>query len=41
MADLQALPLDGTSTSFFEEQGSRRGYVKHSQKHLERLLMGW
>lgn len=41
MADLQALPLDGTSTSFFEEQGSRRGYVKNSQKHLERLLMGW
>ncbi len=42
MADLQALPLDGgASTSFFEEQGSSRGYVKESHKPLERLLMSW
>ncbi|OIP47814.1 MAG: hypothetical protein COZ12_00300 [Deltaproteobacteria bacterium CG_4_10_14_3_um_filter_60_8] len=42
MADLTELPLDGgASTSFFEEQGSRRGYVKGSQKPIERLLMGW
>ncbi len=42
MADLGALPLDGGgTTSFFETKGARRGYVKGSQKPLERLLMSW
>lgn len=41
MAELTALPLNGATTSFFEEEGNRRGYVKNSHKPLERLLMGW
>jgi len=35
-----ALP-DGGSTSFYETEGSRKDYVKNSQKPWERLLMSW
>jgi hypothetical protein len=38
---LDALPVDGRTTSFFETEGGRRGYVKGSHKPLERLLMSW
>lgn len=38
---LDALPLGGCATSFFETEGGRRGYVKGSHKPLERLLMSW
>lgn len=41
MASLEKLPLNGDYTSFFEEKGGRRGYVKNSQKPWERLLMSW
>lgn len=42
LAALQYLQLDdGSTTSFYEEQGPRRGYVKGSHKIWERLLMGW
>jgi len=42
LAGLEYLPLDdGSTTSFYEESGPRRGYVKGSHKIWERLLMGW
>lgn len=43
LAALEYLQLDddGSTTSFYEESGSRRGYVKGSHKIWERLLMGW
>lgn len=42
VADLKTLPLeDGTTTSFFETQGARKGYVKGSHKPFERLLVSW
>lgn len=39
---LKALPFDGGgTTSFYETSGSRRGYVKGSQKSRERMWMSW
>lgn len=39
---LERLPLpNGESTSFFETTGSRKGYVKDSEKIWERLLISW
>ncbi|MDH3973322.1 MAG: hypothetical protein OEV42_03490 [Deltaproteobacteria bacterium] len=42
MKKLEQLPLEkkGT-TSFFEHDGPRKGYVKMSHKFWERLLMSW
>ncbi len=40
--DLEQLPLEnGQTTSFYEETGPRRGYVKGSHKIWERLLISW
>ncbi|MFP3983055.1 MAG: hypothetical protein ACLFV2_05110 [Desulfurivibrionaceae bacterium] len=39
--DLLNIPLNGGHTSFFEEEGCRKGYVKESKKPYERLLMSW
>ncbi len=41
MLDLYRLPYQGKSLSFFEEQGSRKGYVKDNTKLLERFLISW
>ncbi len=41
MAALDQIPLNGTMVSFFEKEGWRKGYVKGSNKPLERLFMGW
>jgi hypothetical protein len=41
MKDLRSLPLGTSTTSFFETDGSRTGYVKGSYKPLERILMSW
>ena len=41
MADLEQLPLNTTTVSFFEKTGWRKGYVKESHKPLEQLFMGW
>lgn len=44
MEDLKSLPVNNstnTTTSFFEEKGPRKGYVKGSYKPFERLLMSW
>ena len=41
MGALRALPVDGDTTSFFYDQGRRRGYVRGARKPLEMLLMGW
>lgn len=43
VAALMKLPLADSngSTSFFETEGSRKGYVKGSHKPLERLLISW
>ena len=41
MAALDRLPLDGGTTSFFVEDGPRKGFVKDSHKPLERFLIGW
>ncbi|WP_300672523.1 hypothetical protein [Desulfoluna sp.] len=42
LATLETLPLNqGESTSFYETEGPRKGYVKGSQKPRERLLMSW
>jgi len=39
---LERLPLgNGRTTSFYETQGSRKGFVKGSRKPLEMLFMGW
>ena len=41
MEDLRSIPVDTSTTSFFETDGSRTGYVKGSYKPLERILMSW
>ena len=42
ISDLLKLPLgDGTTTSFYETEGGRKGYVKGAYKPLERLLVSW
>lgn len=42
LASLESLPLpDGRSTSFFETEGSREGYVKGSHKIWERIFISW
>ncbi|OQX20661.1 MAG: hypothetical protein BWK76_00395 [Desulfobulbaceae bacterium A2] len=41
MATLRQLPLDGRNASFFEETGASKGYVRHSGKFWERLLISW
>lgn len=42
MADLARLQGDdGQIVSFFETEGARTDYVRHSQKLRERLLIGW
>ncbi|MEW6426451.1 MAG: hypothetical protein AB1568_00305 [Thermodesulfobacteriota bacterium] len=42
MAALERLPLpDGGYSSFFHEEGREKGYVKGSDKVLERFLIGW
>lgn len=41
MQALKEIDLKGTTTSFFETRGPRKGYVKESLKPLERLLMSW
>ena len=39
---LERLPLgNGRVTSFYETDGSRKGFVKGSRKPLEMLFMGW
>jgi len=38
---LKRLPLGDTTTSFFETEGDRKGYVKGSHKPWEFLLMSW
>lgn len=41
-AALEKLELqDGTTTSFYEPSGPRRGYVKGSEKIWERILISW
>ncbi len=37
---LEALPLDGRATSFFDDRWPRSGFVKGSYKPLETLLLG-
>lgn len=41
--DLRSLPLgdSGNTTSFFETEGDRKGYVKGAYKPFERLFMSW
>ncbi len=42
LSSLQQLPLkEGQTTSFYEQSGNRKGYVKGSYKNYERLLMSW
>lgn len=42
LSALETLPgPNGDTASFFETSGSRRGYVKGSQKPRERLYMSW
>jgi hypothetical protein len=41
MLDLYYLPYQDKTVSFFETEGSRRGYVKNNTKILERLFMSW
>ncbi|MDY0190241.1 MAG: hypothetical protein RBR22_05860 [Desulfuromonas sp.] len=41
MAALRNLEYAGQQLSFFETEGSRKGYVRHSQKPFERLFMSW
>jgi hypothetical protein len=41
MSDLYFLPYKDTTESFFELEGSRRGYVRNNTKFLERLLISW
>lgn len=41
MQALQKIDLEGTTISFFETEGPRKGYVKESLKPRERLLMSW
>jgi hypothetical protein len=41
MLDLYYLPYQDKTVSFFETEGSRRGYVKNNTKILERLFISW
>ena len=41
MSALTKLPFAGSEISFFETEGSRKGYVRNSHKLLERLFMSW
>ena len=41
MLDLFALPYQGETVSFFETEGSLKGYVKNNTKILERLFISW
>lgn len=41
MDELRKLPFGNSEISFFETKGSRKGYVRNSQKPFERLLMSW
>ncbi len=41
MASLRELPFGGSKISFFETEGTRKGYVRNSHKPFERLLMSW
>ncbi|MCW8893381.1 MAG: hypothetical protein OQK50_06150 [Deltaproteobacteria bacterium] len=41
MKALRELPFGKAEVSFFETEGARKGYVRNSQKPLERLLMSW
>ncbi len=41
MVDLYSLPYRDKTVSFFEVDGSRKGYVKDNTKMLERLLISW
>lgn len=41
IAKLDLLQLDGTTTSFFETTGPKKGLVKGSNKIWERLFMSW
>lgn len=43
MHALKRIPVEGADrqTSFFYEQGRRKGFVKNSKKPLERLFMSW
>ena len=41
MADLQRLPIDGATTSFFYDTGWRQGYVKGSIKPFEMIFLSW
>jgi hypothetical protein len=41
MLDLYSLPYQGKTVSFFEAEGSRKGYVKDNTKILERFLISW
>lgn len=41
MLDLYYLPYQDKTVSFFETEGSRKGYVKDNTKLLERFLISW
>ena len=41
MSSLYKLPYNGSTTSFFELEGARKGYVKNNLKILERLFISW
>lgn len=41
MASLWHLPFEDSNVSFFEQDGCRQGYVKNSEKPLERLFLSW
>lgn len=41
MHALHELDFNGNHLSFFETEGSRKGYVRNSHKPYERLLMSW
>jgi len=40
MGEMERLPLDGTRTSFFYQEGIRQGHVKESVKLWESLFLG-
>ncbi len=41
VAALMKLPVGDSTTSFYETEGSRKGYVKGSHKQFEQLLISW
>jgi hypothetical protein len=41
MSDLNAIPIDGTTTSFFYQEGEMKGHVKGAQKPWESLMLSW